>query len=420
MMRAMAKARDRISSVRIRGFRSLLDVTLKLDGLSVLIGANGSGKSAVIEALETLRYSVGAGATVPEYFREHTRPIRSGQTSCSLAVEIVGEGDDPPLRYELALYHMGDGSIGVESERLDVGPIGAATEPLHALRRSRGRAEIFDSGRRQLVEVGPDPAMFLLGSLGSAPTLAGQQPLQQIAIRRTVTALRGIEVHVPFEVMPAWAARRTGRRSASRDPVLLQAAPRLELLAANLGNVYHSLKNEHGSAHWTETLDLVRQGLGEDVDDVSASADASGGQHAITVRFRSSGAIPAAALSDGTLAYLAFVALLRLPSERSVLAFDEPELHLHPALLIRVLAMFESVAHQCPVILATHSDRLLDALQDPAGAAILCELDEQRATRLHRPDRVLLEKWLKDFRGLGDLRSAGLQATVMGPSESLG
>ena len=411
----MARRGDRITSVRIRGFRSLADVNLDLQGLSVLIGANGAGKSAVIEAFESLRYFAGAGATVPEYFREHTRPIRSGSGSFAFEVEIEGEAQAPRLRYELEVYQSGDGSVGVEKETLDVGPIGDAKEPRRLIDRTRGHGRVLDRAKGRLVEVNRDSSSLLLGRLGHAPTPASETAVEQVAFRRAAEALRNIEVHVPFEVMSAWAARRTGRRSASRESNMLQPASRLELLAANLGNVYHGLKNDHGAAHWAETMEYVRQGLGGDVDDVAASADASGGQHAISVRYRSSGAIPAAALSDGTLAYLAFVALLRLPTERTVLAFDEPELHLHPALLLRVMSMFESISRDSPVVLATHSDRLLDALLDPAASAVLCELDESRATRLLRPDRQLLGKWLTDFRDLGDLRSAGLQSAVMEP-----
>lgn len=198
-----------------------------------------------------------------------------------------------------------------------------------------------------------------------------------------------------------------------RESQLLQPAQRLELLGLNLSNVFHSLKNDHSNAHWNETLDHVRLGLGDDIEDISASADAAGGQHAISVNFKSSGRLPAMALSDGTLVYLAFVALLRAPSSRSLLAFDEPELHLHPGLLVRVLSMFETVAATCPVVLATHSDRLLDALQDPAKSVVLCDLDEKRATRLLRPNKAMLTKWLTKYRGLGDIRSTGLQDAVI-------
>lgn len=407
-----AKPRDRITQIRIRDFRCLADVSLDLSGLSVLIGDNGSGKSSIVEAIETLRYFAGAGANTDEYFRDHPRPVRGTAGEFTLGVLIESEAGLPRLDYEFAISRERDGQVRVHSERLDIGPIGEGTRPLRAIHRTLGHARVLEPSG-QLADVSQSSERLLLADLSSAPRVLGSGEMHQEAARRVVAALRGIEVHIPFEVMPAWAARRTQRRSASREAIMLQPAQRLELLAANLGNVYHSLKNDHGTSHWSETMELVRLGLGTDVDDVVASADASGGQHAIAVRYKASGSVPAAALSDGTLAYLAFVALARLPSERSLLAFDEPELHLHPALLVRVVSMLEAIARRCPVVLTTHSDRLLDALAEPAKAAVLCELDTDRATRLVRPDPAMLAKWLTDFRGLGDLRAAGLQSAVM-------
>jgi predicted ATPase len=90
----------------------------------------------------------------------------------------------------------------------------------------------------------------------------------------------------------------------------------------------------------------------------------------------------------------------------------------HPELLMRALDFFEAMARDRPVLLATHSDRLLDGLSEPARAAVLCELDEQRRTRLVRADKEALDRWLERYRGLGDLRAAGHQASVMTRAET--
>jgi predicted ATPase len=114
------------------------------------------------------------------------------------------------------------------------------------------------------------------------------------------------------------------------------------------------------------------------------------------------------------LSYLAFVALFRLDgAQSSLMALDEPDLHLHPQLLMRVLDMLEAMARKFPVLIATHSDRLLDGLSKPAKSVVLCELDEKRATRLIRPDPKALALWLERYRGLGDIRSAGHEASVL-------
>ncbi|MER2560101.1 MAG: ATP-binding protein [Myxococcaceae bacterium] len=41
---------DRLVSLRVQGFRCLEDVTVRLDGLQLFIGENGTGKSTLVEA----------------------------------------------------------------------------------------------------------------------------------------------------------------------------------------------------------------------------------------------------------------------------------------------------------------------------------------------------------------------------------
>lgn len=411
-MAAPTASRDRITRIHVTGFRSLADVTLDLDGLTVLIGDNGSGKSSLIEVFETLRYFTEPASNLRDYALQHPAPIRRG--SATFRIEVLVRdmaGAEPDLTYSMEVAGQ-EWGLAVAAESFRIAPHGdyGTLEPL---RREGERASTFDPSNHLLSEVQVDSHRLLLTYAVSQPRPKVPTREEQRAIARLGTALSRIEVHVPFESMPTWAARRSGRKSAMREANILQSTSRLELLAANLGNAFHSLKNDHGGKHWSETLECVRLGLGNDVDDISASADAAGGQHAVSVRFASIGNVPATALSDGTLSYLAFVALLRLPSARSLLAFDEPELHLHPGLLVRVLSMFESMAESCPVVLATHSDRLLDALQDPAQSVVLCDLDDKRAARLLRPNKAMLTKWLTKYRGLGDIRSTGLQDAVI-------
>jgi predicted ATPase len=80
---------------------------------------------------------------------------------------------------------------------------------------------------------------------------------------------------------------------------------------------------------------------------------------------------------------------------------------------MRVLDFLEAMAEKQPVLLATHSDRLLDGLTDPARSVVVCELDERRATHLRRLDKTALADWLTDYRGIGDIRSAGHMASIL-------
>lgn len=59
-----------LESIRICGFKSIRDARVELKGLNVLIGANGAGKSNLIQAFALLR------AVVDQRLREHV--LRQG------------------------------------------------------------------------------------------------------------------------------------------------------------------------------------------------------------------------------------------------------------------------------------------------------------------------------------------------------
>jgi hypothetical protein len=200
--------------------------------------------------------------------------------------------------------------------------------------------------------------------------------------------LHRIQVHLPFEVTPSWSARALDRKSSLRGSSLLAPADQLDKLGTNLASAFHALKNSFGRAHWDKTLEYVQLGLGQHIEDVVTWADPGGGNVGLSLKLAGlDQSIPTSQISDGMLSYLAFVALFRLDGKvLSLLAFDEPDLHLHPHLLMRVLDFFETMAQERPVLLATHSDRLLDGLRAPERSVVLCELGPDGATRLLRPD----------------------------------
>lgn len=400
--------RDRITRITVRGLRPIEDAELRLGDLTVLIGENGTGKSSLIEACEIIRRAAKpGGAFWSDLAKIHHFPsavLRFGSQSLSLGVHIAGGGD--PLDYSLEL-----GERGVLSERLTIDPPGAK-KPRPVIDRSSAGAHVLDqrTGKHEEAKINA-PGELVLTSFGVVPP--------HDAIPRMISALENIEVHASFDVLPAWVVRSVRRNQTVRGSQLIEPTERLALLGENLANAYYALQNEFDRSHWSETMEFVRMGLGDDVESVNTRAEPEGGNIALRVKYKGwDKPLTPTALSDGTLAYLAIVALVRLSKNRSLLAFDEPELHLHPKLLARALGFFESLSRRYPVLLATHSDRLLDALDEPEKAAVLCELDSKRATRLLRADSKKLKAWLQKFGGLGEIRGAGHETSVMTEPES--
>lgn len=395
---------DTITEVRISGVRSLKNVVLRLDKLNVLIGDNGTGKSTILECLEILRKSAGSAPIIDELAKIHGGLfdlLREGDQSIGLGVVI--DGPQGKIDYSFKFGVEGDFLV-VREESLDWWNPSSKSGPETVISRSASRTVFADRSTGVRME-------HRLSNM-KADRLIAQSRLSTSLyppVVRVLNALAGIHVHLPFEVRPRWVCRERRWASLLREPVQLDQAVALDRLGENLVNCFHRLRMEFPAEHWEQTMDIVRLGLGSDVVSVNTRSVPGGGYIALSLELRGfKEQIPASRLSDGTLSYLSFVAIQRLSGGRSLLAIDEPEAHLHPGLMGQVLSLLESVSLEHPVVLATHSDRLLDGLESPQNSVVLCRLDEERSTQLDRPKPKQFEKWLKEFRGIGGVRRMGL------------
>lgn len=403
---------DRITRVRIKNVRAIEYVELDLARpLTVLIGENGSGKSSIIECLELLRKS-GEPSFIQQFYNLHRGMpglLRKGASAIELAVVIKDDaGMLPDIDYSFVLSRQLAGVV-VQRELLLVGPMNRAEKPLVAVRRTADQGEMFDQKEGKLVPI-PQAAMkhdqLVIASFGNLPP--------QKAIERLLRVLGGIEVHLPFDTRASWGARSYQRPESLRVASTLFPADRLNLLGFNLANAWSELRS-HEAAHWDHTMALVRLGLGDRVDSVVITPDAGGGNVYLALRFTDlAEPVLAADLSDGQLSWLAFVAMVRLNPTRSFLAVDEPELHLHPHLLGGVITLLSRL--DVPVLLATHADRVLEMLNDPAGSVRVCALDERGRASASRVDPVELPKWLEHYGDFGELRAAGYLSRVLLPA----
>ncbi len=401
---------DRITKIRVQGMRSLADVSLPIDKMVVLIGDNGTGKSTIIEALEILHKAASrpgdfVNESIGRYHGGLLSLLRKGASELCFSVTI--EGDEPKLEYMFALGFQGAETV-ITKEHLSVWADSNKRLPLKAIIRERNKIQIFDQSTKGLMPVeGVSSAQLVLSSFGKIGL--------QVAIKRTIEALEKVAVYPPFNARPMWLDNEQQQFSSMRFPISVERATKLSRLGENLANCFHTLMNERPPEVWKRVLEQAKLGLGDDLQHISLPSFPSGGRGMVELRIlfgRLPEAIPASLLSDGQLAYLSFVALVELSRDRGLTALDEPETHLHPQLLVRVVWLLEGLAKERPVILSTHSDRLLDALSEPAKSVFLCELDENRSLVLKKPDSKSLSDWLKDYRGLGHLRTEGYERHI--------
>ena len=144
----------------------------------------------------------------------------------------------------------------------------------------------------------------------------------------------------------------------------------------------------------------------EGTDLGSLSPAARAGWRAATVGFvfQQFHLLPYLSVIDNVLA-----ATLATPSPASpapaVLAFDEPDAHFHPSLMKRLVSVLERAAERTAVVVATHSDRFLDFLSDPATSVRVLEA-KGNGTCVRRLDSSTLDAWREHYT-VSELRARG-------------
>jgi predicted ATPase len=113
----------------------------------------------------------------------------------------------------------------------------------------------------------------------------------------------------------------------------------------------------------------------------------------------------AADLSDGTLRFLFLLTVLASPSPATLVAIDEPETGLHPAMLPIVAEYAADAARRTQVILTTHSPQLLDAFKDVQPTTTVVKWCDGE-TVLEKLDGKRLDRWLEEYT-LGSLFRSG-------------
>lgn len=386
----------KITKIKIDGLRTLSNFELEVGKLTVLIGENGSGKSSVVEAFELLRQ-----ASYKDFLNEYAMVHEGDASLLRMGAKVITLGIELSDENEIGGYEVSWNLRGIWSEHfwISSGPSSSDKQSLVI----RNATEIETNGKRGMIGH-RESALRVAHAIYNYPLL-----------NKTIDILDEIDVRTSFLTTPPWISNSLNLPlSPIRSAVSLSPYSSLSRIGGNLPNVYFRLRNESSNSDWEYTMELVRAGVGQWVESVNTPPTSSGVVSLSLKRFHYESQIPAAALSDGQLAYLAFVALARLPAKRSILVFDEVDLHLHPSMLTNVLALLQQISEKCPVLVTTHSRKLLDMLDDPAESVRILELElKELKTVVSRFDRAQLALWLDKYDGVGDVLDAGYPEALL-------
>lgn len=104
-------------------------------------------------------------------------------------------------------------------------------------------------------------------------------------------------------------------------------------------------------------------------------------------------------LSDGTLRYICLATLLLQPNPASTLIIDEPELGLHPYAIKLLASLLHESSQRAQLIVSTQSSLLLDELS-PEQVIVVNQKDGESILERQDPNR--LKAWLEEYT-LGQL-----------------
>lgn len=105
-------------------------------------------------------------------------------------------------------------------------------------------------------------------------------------------------------------------------------------------------------------------------------------------------------LSDGSVRFIALATLLLQPNLPKVLIIDEPELGLHPVAITKLAGMIKSAAEKdCQIIISTQSVNLISHFE--AEDIITVDREDGQSV-FNRLSKKSLERWIDDY-SLGEL-----------------
>jgi predicted ATPase len=384
-----------IQSLRIDSLLSFAPGTppIGLQPLNVVIGPNGSGKSNLIEAIELLHATPSAFASA----------IRDGGG----VREWIWKGDDAGQPASLDTQLKRGSGQGPLRYRLQFAPAGQ-------------RVEIVDEAIEEAVKAKPteDDVYFYYRFQGGSPVLnvreTGNKLKQRKLKRESLAADESVLsqrkdpdlypelswVSTEFSRIQTFREWSFGRYSALRQPQPADLPTNLLLPdARNLGLILNQLEHSGAGSDLNKTL---RRFLPR-FQRVSTLVQAGTVQfflHEDGLR----GPIPATRLSDGTMRFLAMIAILLSPDPPPLVCFEEPELGLHPDALSLIAELLVAASARMQIIVTTHSDALISSLTDHVESVLVCEY--LGGTQLRRLDTDELSHWLERYR-LGELWRMG-------------
>ena len=395
-----------LKRIHIKGYKSLDDVEATLEPLTVLFGANASGKSNFLDALQLLS-KTATGRTLKEAFDPPYRgkPLESFSFGEQGLKGLVAQDR---LRFSIeADLQLSDAVVeGVEREIRDMRqPSGDRTT--HAV---NDRAMVRERYLRYRIEVEMLPKSGVLRvadeylaaltrdgkpSKRRRPFIERQRDKLQLRFERqghpryydrlldhSILSMAHYVPHYPHVVaaqreLASWRFFYFEPRERMRAANPVKEARHMGLMGEDLATFLNTLKS--ADAQQFQGIERALGHLVPSIDGIDVNVSDLG---EVELRLREYGVwMPARVLSEGTLRMLGLLALAGVGRPPALVGFEEPENGVHPRQIELVAELFRTREHlgHSQYIVTTHSPVLPDLLPKES---LFTVRREQRRTRI--------------------------------------
>jgi predicted ATPase len=375
--------RQLLTTIAIENYRSLRDLRLPLGRLSVVTGANGTGKSSLYRALRLLA-DCASGRVISSLAREGglesalwagpeqlAESVRSGQHSVQgtvrsgpVSLELGFASDDfsylidlgLPTRYASSAFNL---DPEIKREVVWSGPVMRPASVL--VRRKRAMVELRSTSAGDSWE----------------PFESALRPYESV-LTEVLDPVRAPELVAVREQIRSWRFYDQFRTDADSPIRQSQIGTRTPVLDANGRGLAAALQTiiEIGDVDALHaTIEDAFQGSRLQVVESRGRFDLELQAHGLLRP------LSAAELSDGTLRYLLLVAALLSPRPPSLMVLNEPETSLHSDLLPALARLIARATERTQIVVVTHALGLVEALT-VAGAQPLCLVKDFGVTTL--------------------------------------
>jgi predicted ATPase len=384
-----------IRTVAVQGYRSLRELTLPLGQLTVITGANGSGKSSVYRSLRLLA-DAALNSVVASLAREGglastfwagpetiARSVRQGTyeveglARSKVASLKLGFGGDaygfsidlgyPPSPPPSTMFIL---DPRVKRECIWHGPIYRRSAALVDRRNNFVWLSTTDDLEPVFLTQHLSDTDSMLASIADP-----HRAPEMLAVRE---ALRGWRFYDHF---------RTDSDSPARSAQIGTFTPVLHNDGSNLAAALQTILEIRSDGALAAAVEDAFPGSRLFVEEQIGRFELKLSQHGLLR------ALSAAELSDGTLRYLLWVAALLTPRPPELMVLNEPETSLPPDLLPALARLIHAAAKNTQILVVSHAPLLIQELAQAPFCSHLRLVKDFGETKLEGATLFNAPKW---------------------------